>query len=33
MALVILGGLVAATVMNLLLMPALYRAFGRTARS
>jgi CzcA family heavy metal efflux pump len=33
MALVILGGLSAATLMNLFLMPALYRAFGRTARS
>jgi Cu/Ag efflux pump CusA len=31
MALVILGGLTAATLMNLFLMPALYRAFGRSA--
>lgn len=30
MALVILGGLTAATLMNLFLMPALYRRFGRT---
>ncbi len=29
MALVIVGGLVSSTLMNLLLMPALYRAFGQ----
>lgn len=31
MALVILGGLVSSTLLNLLLMPALYRRFGRPA--
>ena len=33
MALVILGGLLSSTLMNLFLMPALYRAFGRVRRS
>ncbi len=31
MAWVIVGGLVSSTLLNLLLMPALYRAFGRPA--
>jgi Cu/Ag efflux pump CusA len=30
LALVILGGLFTSTMLNLLLMPALYRRFGRT---
>jgi Cu/Ag efflux pump CusA len=33
MALVILGGLVTSTVLNLFLLPALYARFGRTRRS
>ncbi len=33
MALVILGGLLSSTLMNLFLMPALYRAFGRVQKS
>ena len=32
MALVILGGLATSTLMNLLVMPALYRAFGNVRR-
>jgi Cu/Ag efflux pump CusA len=31
MAIVILGGLVSSTVLNLLFMPALYLRFGRSA--
>jgi Cu/Ag efflux pump CusA len=31
MAIVILGGLVSSTLLNLLLMPALYRRFGGPA--
>jgi Cu/Ag efflux pump CusA len=33
MAVVILGGLVTSTVLNLFLMPALYLAFGHSRRS
>ncbi|MBC8874453.1 MAG: efflux RND transporter permease subunit, partial [Planctomycetes bacterium] len=33
MALVILGGLLSSTLMNLFLMPTLYRTFGRVRRS
>ncbi|MBX6313665.1 MAG: efflux RND transporter permease subunit [Isosphaeraceae bacterium] len=33
MAVVILGGLITSTVLNLFLMPALYAAFGRTTRT
>jgi hypothetical protein len=33
MAIVILGGLVTSTLLNLFLVPALYLRFGRTARS
>jgi Cu/Ag efflux pump CusA len=33
MAIVILGGLVTSTVFNLLLMPALYLAFGHRPRA